>query len=81
MDAGSLLLLPDSRGVAEKIKAFVSNCEKPILICSPEGKFSRESASVFTASGMPVFFTSDSVVGAAAVLCGGKKLVENHDGI
>jgi acyl-CoA synthetase (NDP forming) len=44
-------------------------------------KFSRESASVFTASGMPVFFTPDSVVRAAAVLCGGKKLVENHDGI
>ncbi|AKB21172.1 hypothetical protein [Methanosarcina sp. WH1] len=29
-------------------------------------------ASAFTATGMPVFFSPESVVRAAAVLCGGK---------
>jgi acetate---CoA ligase (ADP-forming) subunit alpha len=62
-----------SKEVAEKIKTFASHCEKPILICSPGGKFSREVASAFTAIGMPVFFTPDSAVRAAVVLCGGKK--------
>lgn len=59
--------------VAEKIRDFADNCGKPVLVCSPGGKFSREIASAFTATGMPVFFTPDSAVRAAAVLCGGKK--------
>ncbi len=62
-----------SKGVAEKIRDFASNCGKPVLICSPGGKFSREMASAFTATNMPVFFTPDSAVRAAAVLCGGKR--------
>jgi len=61
-----------TRGVAEKIRDFADSCGKPILICSPGGKFSGEVASSFTAVGMPVFFTPDSAVRAAAVLCGGK---------
>ncbi len=61
------------RGVAEKIRDFANSCGKPILISSPGGKFSREMASAFTATGMPVFFSPESVVQAAAVLCGGKK--------
>ncbi|HWQ49540.1 MAG TPA: hypothetical protein VN414_11465 [Methanosarcina sp.] len=56
-----------SKRVAEKIKDFASHCEKPILICSPGGRFSREMASAFTAIGMPVFFTPDSAVRAAVV--------------
>ncbi|MGB9939129.1 acetate--CoA ligase family protein [Methanosarcina sp.] len=59
--------------VAEKIRDFADSCGKPILICSPGGKFSREAASLFTAVGIPVFFTPDSAVRAATVLCGGKK--------
>ncbi|MDD3872827.1 MAG: acetate--CoA ligase family protein [Methanosarcina sp.] len=62
-----------SKGVAEKIRNFADSCGKPVLICSPGGKFSREMASAFTATGMPVFFTPDSAVRAAAVLCGRKK--------
>ncbi|AKB57994.1 acetate--CoA ligase family protein [Methanosarcina barkeri] len=61
-----------SKGVAEKIRAFASNCAKPVLICSPGGRFSREMASAFIAIGMPVFFTPESAVRAAVVLCGGK---------
>lgn len=60
-------------GVAEKIRDFADRCGKPVLVCSPGGKFSREMASAFTATDMPVFFTPDSAVRAAAVLCGGKR--------
>jgi len=60
-----------TEGVAEKIRNFADGHEKPILISSPGGKFSREMASEFTDSGMPVFFTPESVVRAAAVLCRG----------
>jgi len=60
-----------TEGVAEKIRDFAESCGKPLLISSPGGKFSREMASAFTATGMPVFFTPESVVRAAAVLCGG----------
>ncbi|MCQ1537352.1 acetate--CoA ligase family protein [Methanosarcina sp. KYL-1] len=62
-----------SEGVAEKIRDFADNSGKPVLICSPGGKFSRKMASAFTAAGMPVFFTPESAVRAAAVLCGRKK--------
>ncbi|RXA20778.1 CoA-binding protein [Methanosarcina sp. MSH10X1] len=72
---GPPLLTPD---VAEKIRDFADSCGKPVLICSPGGKFSREMASAFTAAGMPVFFTPDSVVRAAAVLCGGKNKPESN---
>lgn len=61
-----------TRGVAEKIRDFADSCGKPILICSPGGKFSREAASSFAEVGVPVFFTPDSAVRAAAVLCKGK---------
>ena len=67
---GPPLLTPE---VAEKIRDFADSCGKPILICFPGGKFSREIASAFTATRMPVFFTPDSAVRAAKVLCGGKK--------
>ncbi|WP_243684425.1 hypothetical protein [Methanosarcina barkeri] len=61
-----------SKGVAEKIRAFASNCAKPVLICSPGGRFSREMASAFIAIGMPVFFTPESAVRAAVYCAEGK---------
>ena len=60
-----------TEGVAEKIKYFADSCGKPVIISSPGGKFSRELASAFTKTGMPVFFSPESAVRAAAVLCGG----------
>lgn len=60
-----------TEGVAEKIRSFADSCGKPILISSPGGKFSRELTSAFTKTGMPVFFSPESAVRAAAVLCGG----------
>lgn len=67
---GPPLLTP---GVAGKLRDFADSCGKPILICSPGGNFSRETASLFTEVGIPVFFTPDSAVRAAIVLCGGKR--------
>ncbi len=61
-----------TEGVAEKIRNFADSCGKPILISSPDGSYSRKMASAFTDSGMPVFFTPESAVRAAAVLCRGK---------
>lgn len=60
-----------TEGVAEKITKFAESCGKPIIISSPGGKFSRDLISVFTKSGIPVFFSPESAVRAAAVLCGG----------
>ncbi|AKB27872.1 Acetyl-CoA synthetase (ADP-forming) alpha chain [Methanosarcina siciliae T4/M] len=57
--------------VAEKIRNFADSCGKPVLISSPDGSYSRKMASAFTDSGMPVFFTPENVVRAAAVLCRG----------
>jgi acetyl-CoA synthetase (ADP-forming) len=62
-----------SEGVAGKIRQFAENSGKPVLICSPGGKFPRKMASAFTANGIPVFFTPESAVRAAAVLCRGRK--------
>lgn len=60
-----------TEGVAEKIRNFAESCGKPIIISSPGGRFSRELVSVFTKTGMPVFFSPESAVRAAAVLCRG----------
>lgn len=60
-----------TEGVAERIRSFADSYGKPVLVSSPGGKFSRELASAFTKAGTPVFFSPESVVRAAAVLCGG----------
>ncbi len=65
-----------TEGVAEKIRDFADSFGKPVLISFSGGKFSREMASAFTKTGMPVFFTPESAVRAAAVLCGGKGKLE-----
>ncbi|HEY3363423.1 MAG TPA: hypothetical protein VGK06_16790 [Methanosarcina sp.] len=44
-------------GVAVKLQDFADNCRKPILICFPSGKFSKETASLFTEFGIPVFYS------------------------
>lgn len=60
-----------TEGVAEKIRNFADSCGKPIIVSSPGGKFSRELVSIFTKTGIPVFFSPESAVRAAAVLCVG----------
>jgi acetyl-CoA synthetase (ADP-forming) len=61
-----------TEGVAENIIDFVESYRKPVVISSSGGRFSRELSSAFTKAGVPVFFTPESAVRAAAILCGGK---------
>lgn len=62
-----------TEAVVEKLKSFAEASLKPVLICSPGGRFCRKMAGIFAEKGMPVFFTPESAVRAAAVLCGRKK--------
>lgn len=58
----------------DKLKEIRDRYNKPILICSPGGKFTRRMAKHFEEKkGLPVFFTPESAARAAAVLAGGKK--------
>jgi len=59
--------------LVDKLKVIRDRYNKPILICSPGGKFTRRMAKHFEEKkGLPVFFTPESAARAAAVLAGGK---------
>jgi acyl-CoA synthetase (NDP forming) len=59
--------------LVDKLKVIRDRYNKPILICSPGGKFTRRMANHFEEKkGLPVFFTPESAARAAAVLAGGK---------
>lgn len=47
--------------------------EKPVIICSPGGEFTRKKMGLFRKFGLPVFLTPESAVRAAAVLAKGSK--------
>jgi len=59
-----------TEGVVDKLKGVMEICNKPLIICSPGGKFARRMSKVFEEMGMPVFFTPESAARAAAVLTG-----------
>ena len=60
--------------LVDKLKELRDRYNKPILICSPGGKFTRRMAKHFEEKkGLPVFFTPESAARAAAVLAGGKR--------
>ncbi len=60
--------------LVDKLKEIRDTYNKPILICSPGGKFTRRMAKHFEEKkGLPVFFTPESAARAAAVLAGGKR--------
>jgi len=42
--------------------------QKPVLICSPGGAFTKKLAKKFEAKGLPVFYTPESAARAAAIL-------------
>ena len=47
--------------------------EKPILICTPGGVYSRQRFSLFREAGLPVFATPEAAVRAASVLARGAR--------
>jgi len=60
--------------LVDKLKVIRDIYNKPILICSPGGKFTRRMAKHFEEKrGLPVFFTPESAARAATVLAGGKR--------
>ncbi|KAF5413536.1 MAG: Acetate--CoA ligase [ADP-forming] I [Candidatus Methanophagaceae archaeon] len=59
--------------LVDKLKEVREIYNKPILICSPGGKFARRMAKHFEEKkGLPVFYTPESAARAAAVLAGGR---------
>jgi acetyl-CoA synthetase (ADP-forming) len=62
-----------TEGVVDKLKEVRDRYNKPIIICSPGGEFTRRMTKLFKEKGMPVFFTPESAARAAAVLAGGKR--------
>ncbi|RCV65674.1 Acyl-CoA synthetase (NDP forming) [Methanophagales archaeon] len=60
--------------LVDKLKEVRETYNKPILICSPGGEFTRRMAKQFEEkNGLPVFYTPESAARAAAVLAGGKR--------
>jgi acyl-CoA synthetase (NDP forming) len=58
--------------LVEKLKGVRDTYNKPMIVCSPGGEFTRRMAKHFEEKGMPVFYTPESAARAAAVLAGGK---------
>ncbi|WP_319506343.1 CoA-binding protein [uncultured Methanolobus sp.] len=57
-------------GVVDRINEAMNSYNKPVIICSPGGEFTRKMAKLFEGKGMPVFSTPEAAVRAAAVLTG-----------
>ena len=62
-----------TEGVVEKLKEVRDTYNKPMIVCSPGGEFTRRMAKLFEEKDMPVFYTPESAARAAAVLAGGKR--------
>ena len=59
--------------LVDKLKEVRGTYNKPMIVCSPGGEFTRRMAKHFEEKGMPVFYTPESAARAAAVLAGGKR--------
>ena len=68
-----VLIVTDGGGVGVSIVDACEEYNKPIIICSPGGEFTRRMTKLFKEKGMPVFFTPESAARVAAVLAGGKR--------
>jgi acyl-CoA synthetase (NDP forming) len=62
-----------TEGVVDKLKGVRDRYNKPMIVCSPGGEFTRRMAKHFEEKGMPVFYTPESAARAAAVLACGKR--------
>jgi acyl-CoA synthetase (NDP forming) len=57
-------------GIVDRIDEVQTRYNKPVIICSPGGEFTRNKYRLFEEKGMPVFSTPEAAVRAAAVLTG-----------
>ena len=51
-----VLIITDGGGVGVSIADACEEYNKPIIICSPSGEYTRRMAKLFEEKGMPVFF-------------------------
>jgi acyl-CoA synthetase (NDP forming) len=59
--------------LVDKLKVVRDRYNKPMIVCSSGGEFTRRMAKHFEEKkGLPVFYTPESAARAAAVLAGGK---------
>jgi len=52
----------------EMLARAVKKFNKPVIICSPGGRYSRKKAEIFRKAGFPVFATPESAVKAASAV-------------
>ncbi len=57
-----------TEGLVHGLKAAIKKHDKPVIICSPGGTFTKRINKVFEDNGIPVFNTPEAAVRAAAVL-------------
>lgn len=57
-----------TEGLVDSIKDAAAGCDKPVLICSPGGVFTKKMAKMFEEKGLPVFYTPESAARTAAIL-------------
>ncbi len=56
--------------LAEMIAAKKGITGKPVIVCTPGGRYTRERAVLFRSRGLPVFFSPGEAARAASLLCG-----------
>jgi acetyl-CoA synthetase (ADP-forming) len=59
-----------TEGLIDKLKDVKDTFNIPMIISSPSGEYPRKMAKEFEKNGLPVFYTPESAVRAAAVLAG-----------
>lgn len=57
-----------TEGLVYKLKAAIKRHDKPVIVCSPGGTFTKRMNRAFEDNGIPVFTTPESAARAAAVL-------------
>ena len=57
----------------ETVAGSVAFFEKPVIICTPGGEYSRKRMGLWRRHGLPVFMSPEEAVRAAAVLSRGAK--------
>jgi acyl-CoA synthetase (NDP forming) len=56
--------------LAEMVAAKKEIMGKPVIVCTPGGRYTREMAGLFRRRGLPVFFSPGEAARAASLLCG-----------
>ncbi len=76
-DAVMVILLWGPPGLTEKLPQKIAQLAektgKPVIVCSPGGRFTERMSAVFETTGMPVFSTPEGAVRATSVILRGER--------